>query len=298
LEVETVFSTGEEPTSVIDVAALPKVEAPAVVPVVEGKPDEGTTPEAKPEVTEPDEATETPAADLGEYKPEDADVVAKFDQRYTNPETGKLNEVALSTEFWGNRVEAAEGVEPVVGKLNDATRDYLVHSLNVTPQFIDEVCEGLVAKQQMAAQGHSSAVHGVAGSAERYNAALDWAMGPPEGGTAPYTPEQQARFDAVVRNRNAGWEDAVTALMARFDAANPPAQSNVAAFRRRSTPARDATSPNAGPKAATTQTAVPNGPEPFANAEAYHNALREAATPRQTEEANARLRASTFYKTT
>lgn len=236
--------------------------------------------------TPPKETPTTP--DLGEFTAA-PEVVSKFDAQYFNAE-GKLNKDTLTAEFWGNAKAAAEGVEATVGKLNDNTYAYLEHRLGVSKDFIEDIERGLIASGKEIGATHTAEVHALAGTAERYTAALAWAV-KEVNGVAAYTQAQRDRFDDVVRNRKDGWEDAVTALMARFGAANPA--TTALPPGRPSSPARDATSGR--PTPATVAATPPATPAlvPFATLADYHDALREAGGDRRkNEEVRARLRAS------
>ncbi len=190
------------------------------------------------------EGGEADDSDLGEYDPENEEVRAKFDAKYTDPETGELNKDVIGSEFWDNLAKAqAEGAEVKDhGYLNPATYAYLKDTYKLSDAFITEVEQGLVARNLAERQSFYSKVGGEA----RFSAAAAWARG---GG---YTPEQVARFNELSKKGGADFDDAVEALMNRAFKAGalkgvPGGQNGGGAKqdsrpgRRPSTPQRDAT---------------------------------------------------------
>lgn len=308
MDVETSFAPDKKATA--DVAADGKVTPQEQTDLDDGlsadipmggdpakKPEEKATPEdkgtEKPEdkPAEGDEQEKPPVTeappDLGEYKADDPEVVAKFDGQYFNEE-GKLNKDALTAEFWGNKGEDGKNA------LRDSTYAWLTDRLGVSKELAQELEAGLVAKQQ---QGHASieaGVHEAAGGKPKFVAALAWAQKADAEGKSPYTKEQQARFDRIVSSQAEGWEDAVTALVARYDAANPQASQKLPNLRRRSSPDRDITTERGGrATTATTSPATTSTAQPFKDNEEYIEALKDARNdPRKSAAVRERLRVS------
>lgn len=244
----------------------------------------GETPEA------PEPTLTGTAEDLGEYKADDPEVAAKFDARYFT-EAGHLDVDALSAEFWGNAAADAPG------KLHEGTYAYLAARLGVSKEVVQDIEAGLVAKHAQTAGATAARVHGVAGGAGAFNAALKWGN---EGG---YTPEQRARFDKLVSTQGEGWEDAVEALVSRHQKANPPPASASRVPpgppQRRSTPARVAgqepagTKPPAAKESPKAKDAPPPAAERIKDADEYLKLLGEAkGDPAKMTALRARLAAS------
>lgn len=257
---------------------------------------EGEKPEApeageaeKPEAPQP---TGEPTEDLGEYKPQDAEVTAKFDARYFNEE-GKLNKEALAAEFWGNATKDSPG------KLHEGTYAFLENRLGISKDVVNDIEAALVTQHQQAAVGLTARVHEAAGGKDTYNAAIAWASA---GG---YTPEHGNRLNQLIQKMETGWEDAVEALVSRFRKANPEAPSTKLPpgppARRSSVPARVAGAagdkPPAQPQSKESSEKQPEEGQvvPFKNADEYLAALGEAlksGDPKRTAEVRARQKAS------
>ncbi len=179
--------------------------------------------------------------DLGDYDPDNEEVRAKFDAKYTNPETGELNKDAIGSEFWSNLAKAQEqgGEVKDHGYLNKATYDYLKDTYKVTEDFIQEIEQGLVAKAAVERQTFFASVGGEA----RFQAAAAWAR---SGG---YTKEQRARFNELMAKPGPDRDDAVEALMNRAYKAGalrgvpgePARKADNRPGRRPSSPQKDAT---------------------------------------------------------
>ncbi|TPJ33671.1 hypothetical protein [Mesorhizobium sp. B2-8-3] len=149
--------------------------------------------------------------DLGAFDPEDADSVAKFDAKYLK-EDGFLDlDGVLTQEFWANQEAGKEG-------LNDDTYAYL-EARGISKAQVKQI-EAMAQTQKASdAEGvvkSDNKLFEVAGGADKLQAALKWGK---DGG---YTQEQQDRFNKITKGKDqAAKEEAVLALMARFEKANP-----------------------------------------------------------------------------
>jgi len=248
----------------------PTPPAPEETPPGEGgdgaPPEEGDTPPAP-----------TPEGALPEWDPEKPEVVSAYEQRYFNPE-GKLDLAAVTKEFWANAKDGKNGT------LNEGTYAYLEQALGVSKEAAKAIEAGLVAQQ---AQEQSRFWQKVGGR-QRYAAALEW-------GKATYSDADKARFNAAIQGLDTGArDDAVDALLARYDRANPRAARR-GPPRRPASPARSVTSQAEG--AAT----APASQVPYADQEAYTkafqaaiNAERDAKSPadrRKAQETRAKVQA-------
>lgn len=149
--------------------------------------------------------------DLGAFDPEDADSVAKYDAKYLK-EDGFLDlDGTLTKEFWDNSAAGKEG-------LNDDTYAYL-EARGISKAQVKQI-EAMAQTQKASdAEGvvkSDNKLFEVAGGADKLQAALKWGK---DGG---YTKEQQDRFNKITKGKDqAAKEEAVLALMARFEKANP-----------------------------------------------------------------------------
>ena len=168
-------------------------------------------------------------ADLGDFDPEDEEVVAKFDAKYLT-EDGQIDaEGSLSAEFFANAEKGIEG-------LNEGTYAYL-ESKGISKATVKQI-EAMAATQKDAATKSVVAddiklmslvsTPGKQDGPERLQAALAWGK---EGG---YDADAQKRFNAVMKGKDyQAKADAVEALVARYEKANPPKKPTL--------PKRDAT---------------------------------------------------------
>lgn len=247
-------------------------------------------PEGEPEkVTEGEEAdagkketAEDELADLGEWNKDDAAVQEKFDARYFKE--GKLNEAALSKEFFSSKGQKDKDGKAIEPGLKESTYAYLADTLGISKEFAKQVEAGLEATNAQAERAFTDRV----GGAERYNAALEW-------GRRNYTPAQRERFNAA---RSKGGEDfleTVDALMLRYEKANPqaaqprrgPPQQQT---QRRSTPERTGT--GNGAPAGDRQGEFPNWPDHAAYSKDWAKALADqkaATTPQAKRDARAKI---------
>lgn len=207
-----------------------------------------------------DEAAEAPE-DLGAFDPEDTE---KWEARYKG-EDGKLNEQALSVEFWAN----ANGDSP--GSLNEGTYAYL-ESIGISTAMAKNVEAALVTQQDAAktkVSNRDGALFALAGrvSGDEANgdkalsAALKWGK---EGG---YTAAQQKRFNEVLKGKDDDARaEAVELLMNRYAASGAAPKANP----KPALPKRDATNGRGAPGG--------SGLKPFKNKEEARQARREAGT--------------------
>lgn len=179
---------------------------------------------------EPSEGDPEP---LPEFDPNNAEVYDKYDARYLK-EDGSLNEDAVGAEFWANFAKSEDKKE--FGHLPENTYKYFEDRFAVSREFIHRIERGLVAD----AQKQSAAFFERVGGQERYNAALDWAR---KGG---YSKAQRDRYNALAAKGGEEFTDAVDALMARYERANPSAARKPGPRdRRRSSPERSVTTGSA-----------------------------------------------------
>lgn len=185
--------------------------------------------------------------DLGEYDPTNEETISKFDARYVQ-EDGTLDvRGSLSREFWANAEKGVDG-------LNEATYAYLKDRFGVDKDTVKDI--EAAQKAQLAAS--QNVVHERFGGKEKFEAAMEWAR---KGG---YTKAQRDRFNAITKSNDPlAVDEALTALQARFEKANP--STTKAPERRPVRPARDVTS------AATRRTI-----EPYASRDEWAKDFREA----------------------
>lgn len=175
--------------------------------------------------------------DLGEFDPADTE---KWDARYKG-EDGKLNQEALSKEFWSN------GNDESPGQLNEGTYAYL-ESIGISKQMAKDVEAALVTQRDATknkAEKRDDAlfarVADLTGDAQSapdvLKEALQWGK---EGG---YTEAQQKRFNAILKGSDEDARvEAVELLVTRFQSANGGATK-----QKPRLPKRDVTSGQAAP---------------------------------------------------
>ena len=222
---------------------------------------------------EPEAPSEGSAEPLGEWKADDPEVAAKYEARYFTKE-GKLNLQSVTTEFWSNAKEGKPGT------LHEDTYKFLEDTLGVTKDAAKAIEAGLVAQQ---AQDNSKFWQRVGGKA-RYGAALEW-------GKSTYNEADKARFNKAITGGDLGArDDAIDALLARYDRANP-SQAKPA---RRGPPQRRQASPERS--VSTTASPATGGgvAAPYGSQAEYTtafnkaiNAEKTARTPSEAREARA-----------
>jgi hypothetical protein len=219
---------------------------------------------------------ETPEAveDLGAYDPANETVVAAYEKAYITDE-GTMNVERLSAEFWANSAAGKEG-------LHEGTYGFLRERFGLPKDYVKSIEAG----QKALAQGMETALWDRVGGKDRYDAAIDWAR---KGG---YTKAQRDRFNAVRDQGGEAFDDAVDALMSRYETKNPDAKRKPAPLgvqRRPSSPAKDV---------AGGSSAAPGG-DGFADYEAYNAAFRAARRSGSDSEQAAvrrKLQKSSWYR--
>ena len=248
-------------------APKPTEEAAEETPAATLEPQESDAETLEPPVV-------TSEGDLGEYKADDPEVVAKFEERFFTADN-KVNLQALTTEFWSSAKEGKPGT------LNEGTYAFLEARLGITKEAAKAIEKGLVADAQAENQKFLQRVGGRA----KFQAALEW-------GRSNYTPEQVAAFNRAYQGADTFAKDnAVDALMARFGKANP----GQAPGQRRGPPG--AQRRGAAPQRSVASSASPGGggaaaQVPYATQEAYTQAWngvitaeKAATTPQARREA-------------
>lgn len=195
---------------------------------------------------------------LPDYDPANEEVRSQYDARYFKE--GELNLEVLSKEYWAD-FGKNEGDISKSG-LPESTYAYLKDTIGLTKDAVKQIEKALVTDHAASQSKDIEAVLSrVDGGAPRYGEAIEWAKG---GG---YTKEQRDRFNALLSKGGADRDDAVDALMARFEKAAGPARRGVPGGRKPSSPARNAT---AGAAAG----ASPAGAEVFKTRAEYTTAWR------------------------
>jgi len=243
----------------------PEADAPAEQPQPEGD-------EPAPEAAEPEGERPASVEALPDYDPENAEVTAQYEGRYFT-EQGTLNLVALTTEYWSNAKDGKPGA------LHEGTYKYLEGALGVSKETAQEIEKGLVAQRQAEVSQFFQRV----GGRKRYEAAVAWAR-------KSYAQGDKDRFNAAVNGSDVGArDDAVDAMLARYDRANPGQRQ----FQRRGPPRR-----NAAPDRSVSSSASPASggatQAAYASREAYTDAFNKAIaaehnakTPAERREATA-----------
>lgn len=226
-----------------------------------------------------DEQPKDEGGELPDYNPDDAAVQEQYDARYFKD--GKLSQASLSEEFWknyaGTKDKAAAG-------LNENTYKYLETTLGVSKETAKEIERGLVAS---AREREAASVAKVPGGLKHLNAAIEW-------GGKNYSPEQKARFNSLRQRGGPEFDEAVDALLARYERAtgNRPAQQNQGNNRRGPPGRRNATPQRSVTAGANAETAPgPTTGQGFASPAAYQDALtaahKEAKAARTSQERRA-----------
>ncbi|UIY29175.1 hypothetical protein LZK73_21825 [Neorhizobium galegae] len=169
------------------------------------------------------DSEETSDTELGEFDPEDPEVVVKFDAKYTTEDGALDAEGSLSAEYFANLEKGVDG-------LNEETYKYLEAKgiSRATVKQIEAMAATNREAQTKSVEAQDLKLFELAGGPDQLAAALKWGK---DGG---YTKEQQERFNKVTKGKDlAAKEEAVEALMARYKRANPPQKPTL--------PKRDAT---------------------------------------------------------
>jgi hypothetical protein len=219
------------------------------------------------------EEGETEGEALPDYDPDDAEAVDAYEAAFLQDD-GSPNLDRLTAEWFKN----ANG-DPSKGGLNEGTYSFLQERYGLTREQIKEFEAGQVARQTQA----QTQLYERAGGKERLDAAVKW------GAQGGYTPAQRQRFNAAMNSGDPEVvADAVDALVARYERANPRARQPVRPQGRRPvSPQRDAT-----------RTAAPQrvqGYASYAEYQAEARAARAAGDMQKLELTRKRLRASDWF---
>lgn len=221
----------------------------AAVPKAEHLEDDTATFEAGKNDSPPEEEEEAPVGEehgegeeggasedgapepLPDYDPTNEEVRSQYDARYFKD--GELNLEVLSKEYWADFGKRDGDVSK--SGLPESTYSYLKDTIGLTKDAVKQIEKALVTDHAASQSKDIEAVLGrVDGGATRYGEAIEWAKG---GG---YTKEQRNRFNALLSKGGADRDDAVDALMARFEKAAGP-RRGVPGGRKPSSPVRNAT---------------------------------------------------------
>lgn len=205
-------------------------------------------------------APESPPEDLGEWKADDPEVAAKFDERYFGKDGTELNVSALSDEVAANL--AKEDGKPV---LNEGTYGWLRDRMGVSKEAVDRIIAGQVALRTQ----NEDAFYGVVGGKDLYAQKLEWAKG-------VYTPAQKERFNAAIAAGGEEAQEALELLNTRWEKAGnkAPDKPTTEQARKIGLPPKRPASPAKTTAAATTGGG--SDVKPFANADEHRKAMADA----------------------
>jgi len=234
-------------------------------------PDEQGDPADAPDPDEPEEGDEgeddgSGPVDLGDFDPDSEESVAAYDTEFLK-EDGLLDlEGAVADRYNANIAAGKDGVD-------EGTYKYL-ESKGISRETVKQV-EAMRANQdKQSGNSEDFKLMEAAGGPDVLGAALAW------GKEAGYSKAEQKRFNDISKGKDfEAKRDAVDALVARYNKANPKAG-------RPTTPRRDATQGQGVRKPALKK---------FANREEYRKALKAAdGNQRQTREITRRRQVSDF----
>lgn len=160
--------------------------------------------------------------ELGDFDPEDADSVERYENAYT-AEDGSLNTDKLSEKYFKNLDAGKDG-------LDDSDYAFLA-SKGISKATVKQI-EAMQATardtQKSSVQSDDLKIMTQAGGPDKLKVALEW------GKAGGYSEADQKRFNKIMNGKDyAAKQDAVDALMARHGRANPPQKPQL--------PSRDAT---------------------------------------------------------
>lgn len=229
--------------------------------------------EAVPEGDAP--PADTPAAGdpLPEFDAAKPEVLEAYEGRFFTAD-GTVSMEALTSEFWSN---AKDGK---IGSLNEGTYKFLEERLGISTAMAKAVEQGLVAQNRIDGQQFWQRV----GGKQRYNAAVEW-------GKSTYSEAEKARFNDAINSKDLGRrDDAVDALLARYDRANPNQQqqrSGPPGRRRPGAPPRSVSSTASGAGDGQGGVSVP-----YPTQGEYQRAYNEAITAERNAKTPAERRAA------
>lgn len=237
-----------------------------------------------------------PTADpLPDYDPANAEVAAKYDERFLTEHTDEadgsksvvLNREAIADEIRANMAKAEGATE----RPNEGTYKYLKDKLGITRDLVDAAIEGEKAKFTQA----KAAMDEVTGGEEAWKAKLAWAS--TTTGTdgkdilGGYTKAQVDRFNAAMKEGGEAAREQIELLNERYAKANPGAATAKAApakpgigVRRPASPAKSATT------GANTQSGGAPSAKPFANQGEYNKELASIRAMKPGAEQDAKHR--------
>lgn len=261
----------------------------------EGDAPEVIAPEGEAAGTTEGDDPEAKEGDLPAYVPDDPDVLAAYDAKYTIPaatEGGapQLNLDAFNDEVIANTVRDEATGEIVKLDINPDSRAWLRDTYGLDDNGIDTYLAGKIAQGKAA----DEAAYSIIGSKEVFDAAYTWAK-------ENYTQAQRDAYNEAAKKGDPVSREAQLALLkTRFEKANPDAvtkkaTTEVAKAETVKAPGRRAASPKAN------ATSVPAGagkaPEGFKSQEDHATAQAAAGSdPVKIAAVRARLRASKWYQ--
>lgn len=237
---------------------------------------------------EEEETAEGEGDDLGEFDPDNEEVVSKFDAKFTTEVEGggvEINSAAFSAEV---DVDLKAGG---TGALKPATYEYLKARFGVSKDYADSLIKGQLALRAQ----NEDAFYAKVGGAETYAKKLEWAK-------TGYTPAQKARFNAAVAAGGEEAADALDLLNAKYAAATSKGTEEGGDGKDVGKRPGIGIRRPASPKKSTTTSANPGGGtdlKPFADAEEHRKAQAEAlksGDKAKLDLVRKRLVKSTFWK--
>lgn len=168
--------------------------------------EDDTPPETEDTQVDTEGQDDVELQDLGDYSEETHEA---YEQQYRD-ENGKLNQSALSQEYYANKEAGAEG-------LNEGTYQYL-ESLGISKEMAKSVEKSLDTNNQTQTNQSNAALIQAAGGQEALQAALDWGK---DGG---YDEAGRNRFNTIMKGKDeAAKQEAIEALVFRHQRAVKPA---------------------------------------------------------------------------
>ncbi len=222
-------------------------------------------PEATEDAAEETESEEPSEGELPEFDAENEEVVAQYDKKYFT-EDGKFDLRVVTEQFYTTDK-----------KLPDDFFKYIELRQGVDRATAESILASLDAQQE----ANQQAFFEKHGGQEAYTTAFEWCK-------ANYTDAQKAAFNAAADKGGDAFDDAVTAMFARYSKANPPKSEPKVPPRRSASPKKDATASSVADKGGSNAAGFKSDAE-------YRAALRAAGTDRiKVAEVVAKLRASKF----
>jgi hypothetical protein len=231
------------------------------------------------------EVKEAPVGDLGEFKADDEEVVKKFDEHFFSEDGTQLQTARLTAELEAN-------LKAGVTDINKGSREYLKHRFGISDEFISAHIQGVLASKELGDQRFYATV----GGKDAYEAMKTW-------GSANYTADQKARFNAAMEKGGEAAAEQIELLQNRYAKANPKAGEKrqeggvgekPSTIINKGAPGRRAASPQ---RSATANAQSAPGVEGFGSELEYREAMKAAGENKaEVEKVRKRLRASSFWK--